>query len=150
MWSSDCTNIVNLSKVLRAIRGHFSLFSSFLQNSSKWLFIKSCWRVNSNPGPLESEVTALSNLPHHCPNLGKLLPVANLVSTLWSYIILESSWLEDSRRVNSYQRAFIRLATGQRILIKNKILIKQKIWVQFCLEDSLAIFWYTIQRQWAD
>ena len=39
----------------------FSLFSSFLQTvNSKYMFNKSCWWLNLNPGPLVLEATTLS------------------------------------------------------------------------------------------
>ena len=52
----------------------FSLFSSFLQTfNSKRLLNKSYWWLDSNPGFLVSEATALSTVPQPLPNIQLLL-----------------------------------------------------------------------------
>ena len=43
------------------------LFSTFLQTVDSKLLNKSCRRLNSNPGPLASEATALSTVPQSLP-----------------------------------------------------------------------------------
>ena len=47
---------------------YFVLFSSFLQTVSSKLFNKSCRWQETNPGPLVSEVTALSTVSQLLPN----------------------------------------------------------------------------------
>ena len=73
----SCANPVigNILVKKWAIRGlFFFYFRLFYKQLTVNMFNKSCRWLDSNPGPLILEATALSTAPHHCPSIFYLLP----------------------------------------------------------------------------